>query len=350
MGRNDTGRMVNFSTTLNTSAKQCLSSLLALCFVALLIFNFIIYDVNAQSDPIKGKKSEFTFKVLQRYTAPKPYVYHYTQRDTVVRVFSDESKKVFFRDVDYFFTILAESSPKDGFIYVTVSIDSMMYKIKDGDAEFFYDSRDDFSSSGIEFDDMEYYNVPMGRMFEMNLSPYGEVGGFSSESLDWIRDYVTVQGKGRISDKKMFLWTKGLSDEMFAHIADVRKLEVPLGFLKIDTTWASPLSMEVGSLSFTGDVNAQLADYETANIFISTTLDSLECFQEKAVFYGINELVDIVAADVKGSLNVVINHLGAVDVATIKANMSATAKIKKEIFTENVYSEMKWTLLGRYKY
>ncbi len=340
MGRNDTRGMV---------AVFILKAL-----AAALLFLLAAGGLNAQNrsgdKPVKGEKEKFTFKVLQRYTPGRAHVYHYSQKDTVIRVFSDDSEKRFQRQVDYFFTIVAEEGPEDGFINVDVKIDSMRYRMEEGNAVFSYNSQEEIGSTGIEFDDMEKYNVPLGRMFEMTLSPYGEATEFKGENLKWIRDYVE-DGKEMISEKKYFMWMDGLSDNNLAHLADVRKIEVPLGFLKIDTTWQTPVDLRIGGYDFSGETTALIKDYETAAIFITAGIDSLSLVQKRSQFYAIKEMVDITDAKIENSsMEVIINHLGTVDMTLIKAEAVLDAAVKQEYFKEYIFTEMKWELIGRYKY
>lgn len=355
MGRNVISSVDDFSLSLSNKSmsfkKLNFSLTTENLFSIILLFVLFIVPLNlfSQSDPVKGKKSDFSFKIAQKYTENSPYVYHYIQRDTVRRVFSDKSEKIYLRDVDYYITITAENPPQDGFLTITINIDSMTYRLKDGEAEFKFSSQEKLGGSGIEFDDMEFYNASLGRMFDLTLSPYGKVSSLGGEQLEWIRDYV-LQGKGKISEKKMYIWDRALSDKNLAFITDIRKFEVPLGYLKIDTSWVSPLNFELNGLSYQGDVTALITDFETGHAHISAKLDSLSCNQEKSLFYGINELVDIVDSKLKGTYTVDINNNGSVDIASLKAEIETDARIKKEYFKEYTHTEIKWILLGRYVY
>ena len=120
--------------------------------------------------------------------------------------------------------------------------------------------------------------------------------------------------------------------------------------MKIDTSWVSPLNFELNGLSYQGDVTALITDFETGHAHISAKLDSLSCNQEKSLFYGINELVDIVDSKLKGTYTVDINNNGSVDIASLKAEIETDARIKKEYFKEYTHTEIKWILLGRYVY
>ena len=156
-----------------------------------ILMMFVSLQMFAQESAATTEKGAEPVKYLPIHRFPLSilHVYRYTDTTEVTKYFPDSTTTSYKRIVTHFFTLKKINPDKDGFMTLFVSLDSMRYYLKEGEAEIYWDSQDD-ASGGINMQDLKYASVPLGHYFDMTFTPYGEIAKISGENIDWYFDYL----------------------------------------------------------------------------------------------------------------------------------------------------------------
>lgn len=295
----------------------------------------------AQTNPAKGT----TYPLRVEHRAGNVHNYVFKEETDIVRTHSDNSERTFKREVTYYFTQVAPLPAVDGFSTVHITIDSMVYRFSEDGAKVEYVSMRD-QSPNLNFLDLLYATVPLNRTFELVISPYGDIAEVKGVAVDWLRNYVTVEGKDILAPIQTFLWMDGISNNNLRHIADMTRGIIPNASLTRDSVWNKSVALRINNMDFTGQANANISYAQDNTYRIEAAANDLSVKTGETRLYGITEMVNLTSGSGRTAFTI---ELEGSDVRKVTADCSAlmTAQVQQEKFSEKVSTHLSWTLIGQ---
>lgn len=274
--------------------------------------------------------------------------YVFTEKTLIHRKHSDSSEKNFEREVTYYISHVAPKPSENGFTTVQVLVDSMTYRFREGTFIIEYNSMRD-ATPNLKFLDLQYATVPLNRSFDMTVSSYGDIAEVKGEQIDWLRNYVTVEGKDIMAPIQKFIWLDGISDNNLKHFGDITKGIIPNSNTGRNSTWSHPVSLRINNIDFSGDVQANIASAQDGIFKIEAAADSLQVSTstKETRLYGITDLVHLKPSS-KASTKFSIELDGS-NVRRVEADCMAVldANVKNENFRDTISTKLSWTLTGQ---
>lgn len=338
-----------------------MNKIITLCFVLCLLFIDVSTslsmtlpdDTKKSASPDESNKPEqvkYKPKVLYHTNAYR--LYKLTETTNVHRIYSDSTTKDFKRVVTYFLTLSILNKDDNGFQTVKVVIDSMLYKLSEGDKVFEFDSQAEVIKP-IKLKDLEVKSVPLNRQFDMTYSPYGEVAKIESEdiaeALDFIKKGDEKYGTKGKDEMQNLIWFEGLSDATLKHICDLQKITFAAESMAKDNLWSSPFSIQIDGKDFIDTVNARIADYNTGIFTIEAKSNNLRPVTKDSYFYGVVKPAKIESAKGDGFYIIKINPKGIISSVESEFVIESNCKVRFEPFFEQVQSKMVWEYMGQFK-
>lgn len=305
----------------------------------------------AQAEKAASSKDDkpLIFRMKTKYPVKTYNVYKFNEKIRSKRVYSDKSEKNYDRNTTYYTTILAPDRPDEGIQTVNVSVDSMEYRFREGEFETYFNSQAE-ETADMSFFDMEVAAVPLSREFEMTYSPYSEVVKIEGEDLDWLREYVLVQGKDLIDTLKKYVWIRGVSKDNLEYIADPAKKLLPSKNVGVDSSWTSLLNLIIDGADFEGKIDLKLLEYSDGAFFVEGDSLTLKPAKNAIRVYGITEQVDVLDGIARGSIRYKFNAVGVMRGLEADFIVETKMKIRREVFTQITQYTATWELLGQYKF
>ncbi|TAL68729.1 MAG: hypothetical protein EPN82_09675 [Bacteroidetes bacterium] len=302
-----------------------------------------------QDNSQKEEVVKYKPKVIYHSNAYR--LYKFTETTNVKRIYSDSSTKEFKREVTYFFTLTIFEKPENGFETVKVVIDSMLYKLTDGDKVVEFNSQAE-KIKPIRLKDLEVMSVPLSRQFDMTYSPYGEVAKIESpdiqDEIDFIKEGDAKYGKDK-DELKDLIWFDGLSDNRMKHIADLQKIIFSQESMAKDSIWHSPFTIQIDGKDFIDTVSSRIAEYNNGSYTIESKTNNLKPITKAYYFYGVVKPARIESAKGDGYYIIQINPKGIISKVDAEFIIESDCKVRFEPFKEQVQSKMVWEYLGQFK-
>ncbi len=331
-----------------------MKKILILCLtVCLLSLSVYADDTQKGSSRYESKKEEVVkYKPKVIYHTNAYRLYKMTETTNVHRVYSDSSTKDFKREVSYYITLTIFNKPDNGFQTLKIVIDSMSYKLTEGDKVIEFNSQDD-KIKPIRLKDLEAISVPLNRQFDMTYSPYGEVAKIESpdiqEAIDFIKDGDAKYGTKNKDEMINLIWFDGLSDARLKHITDVQKILLSQEPIAKDSIWSSPFTIQIDGKDFIDTVNAKIVEYNNGKFVIEAKTNQLKPVKRDSYFYGVTKPARIESAKGDGFYIIEISPRGIISKVDAEFIIESNCKVRFEPFYEQVDSKMVWEYLGQFK-
>lgn len=324
----------------------------ALRFAIFFIF-MIFHSINlySQAVPQKGEAPLDTmqYRISLRYPTNVYTAYKLTETTDVKRTYSDGSAKDYTREVTYYFTTLVSKLPEDGFNTLTVTIDSMTYKFKEGNKIYEFDSQD-HEKEIPNILDLTVQAVPLGRTFDMIYSPYHDVASIESEEFETLKDQILNAGKGMMDEVNQTIWLRGFSNETLIQIADLPKGTIPFVRVRKDTVWKTKFRFQIDGINFLDTAHSRLADYQAGVFTIEAKIDSLRPLPEGVVLHDIRAIVTVDSGLVQGTFKYQIRPNGTVSFAEANFEGTVYPRIRNEVFRQYMRKKSTWEMLKQYRW
>ncbi|MFW6276363.1 MAG: hypothetical protein ACOC2K_01665, partial [Bacteroidota bacterium] len=286
--------------------------------------------------------------INDRYPVNTSAKYKFTQISDVKRIFEDGAEREFSRELVYYLTIAAPSGSEDGFQELFISIDSMEYYFKEKDMEIKYDSQDEESMPPLRHKDFEFHSIPLGKNYEIFLSPYGEVAKIEGQKL--LDDRLYIEESGLTDKLKMNYWMKGLSDLNLTYISDIAKGILPNSKVTRDTSWTSPFMTRLEGVFFRDTAITELEDVNVSDYTLVSTVNDLTPDKSPAMVYGIDELVSVTGGKASGTYIVNINTQGIIGNTQESFEAVLECKAGNISFRDKVKKLATWELDKHYRW
>jgi len=317
--------------------------------IALCLFVFITV-ANSQEEAVKGKKQGDIplYGLLVTYKAGTFFTQKVVEITNVHRIYPDETVKDYSREITYYITTKVPSSPDDGFQTLLVTVDSLVYKFKEGESVFEFNTTD-MVGNALTFKDLNYKTVSLGREFELVYSPYGEVADIKSDEISETINYVNEKGEGYLTDVQKYFWINGLSKEHLGYLSDIKKILLPEEKIAVDSIWYSPVSLELNGYNFYDTLALKITNYNAGTYTLEGESLSIKPYDKESFTYNVSDLVKVSGVTGKGKFKVMLKAMGRVESTESEYDVNAKIKVGEQFIVEQIKSNVKWQFLNLFK-
>lgn len=298
---------------------------------------------NKQDDAVKYTLRSF-------FPVNVQHVYELTDTTKISRKFSDSTSKDYTRIVKLYFSVWAPSAPdKEKFQEVSVSVDSLEYRMITSEGEIFFHSQaDDLRLPKI--DDYLNYMVPLGLEFDFVYSPYQEAGKIQgsiyNSKLKMLSDSLT-----KPSDSiQLFTWYERLSKTSLSTYFDIVKGFYPNKRIAVDSNWTKNIVYDIEGATINDSVQFTLKSFNIKSFIINgSTMTSKSDANDRAVLTSIRNITDV--GNVKGGSDYYIRlqAKGILEELRINSLFEIEYNLKNDQIIQQVDTKRNWKLLGMYK-
>ncbi len=325
----------------------------ALFIGACLLFALQPAHAQNRSASAPGKPGKLDNEYLLR-TQNTPGVrqnYSLEETTTVTRNSPDGKPLSYKRSIVYYITQGADAEPQKGFTTIKVNIDSMTYRMEMGEQVHVYDSQVMVNNDpSISNSDIETHTALLNRPFTITISPYGEVVGIQSTEIDWLKNYVLVEGKDALDTLKKFIWLDGVSNEAAINTSDIRFNLLPFTFVKPDSTWHRSISLRADGLDFRDTASVVVKALEGEEFVLSATADSLRPVKRSLYRPERNSLVELLDGNGTADISLRLSRRGMVQSAQWSLKAKAQFREGSETFTETISKDYSLKLTGQFRW
>lgn len=306
----------------------------------------ISFSQNQKSIDEKEKKQEIVdFKISPKFLTNVYYKYILTDTTTVTRSFKTDDTVKFQRYITYFYTIEAPALPENGFITLSVSLDSLIYDYSDATKKVHYNTQDDDGVPPFNIQDFTQISCHNGLNYDMTYSPYYEVAKIDGENLIEKREYITSPETGIRDSVQRYIWLKGYSDDFLSSFADPLKNTLPMNRVAIDSSWTKPYKFFINNVLFVDTAKTTLKDFDTKTFTIVADLNNLRTDEKKILTFGINDFVQVDSATVgSGQIKLELTARGVMQSTEINTVINQALIYKNQKFNQRVETKQRYFL------
>jgi hypothetical protein len=283
--------------------------------------------------------------------------YTMDEKTRVKRLYRDSLTRSYQRQLQYSFTQSPGKSKSEQGLSIVTNIDSMRYAFKEGNTELLYDSQNPKAATvNTEFPDAISTMALLNHQFALIYSPgttvMDVVGVDQPGDIEWLRNYVTVEGKDALDTAQKFTWLHGTSNEQACYIADVSKgLILGKMLIKPDSIWRSPIQLRLDGIDFTDTVEMRVVSYKKGEYVLEGQSRALKPVMNKdARFFGVPAPVPVKVGAGSGKIIMEISSAGWVRKVDIDYVAEVEAQYRRESFSQKIETKASWKLNGRYKW
>lgn len=319
-----------------------------LCILLVLPCSAVL-DANAQfTSGAQGRENQHLLRTQNVPNVRQHYAI--AETTTVTRLENNQPPVEYQREVVYYFTQLAKESPKKGFTTIEVNIDSMLYRMKRGEEVWEYNSQDRGVAPTLT-PDMEMLTAALNRPFTLTLSPYGEAVKIESKDIDWLKNYVVVEGRTVLDTVRKFVWLDGVSDAALYALGDVRHNLLPFTFVHSDSTWKRAVAFRTDGLTFQDTARVSFSSIDQERYMLHARADSLQPALEAVYSFGIDDdFAHVLSGSGTADMTLTVNHYGVVEKAHWVLQATTAMRRDTQAFTEKIRTVHSLTLIGQYRW
>lgn len=319
---------------------------LFIMIICLFALTYSSFSQKEKSIDEKEKKQEvLDFKIAPKFLTNVYYKYILTDTTTVSRIFKTGDTIRFQRYITYYYTIEAPAMPENGFITLSVSLDSLSYDYSDGNKKVHYYTQDDEGVPPYNLKDFTQISCPNGLNFDITYSPYFEVAKIDGENLIDRRQYISSPETGIRDSIQKFIWFKGLSDDFLSSFADPLKNILPINRVAIDSSWVKPYKFYINNVLYIDTAITTLKDFDTKTFTMIADLKNLKTEEKQILTFGIEDFVNVDSATLgKGQIKVELTARGVIQSTEINTKINQVLSYKNQKFNQIVDTKLKYFL------
>jgi hypothetical protein len=316
-----------------------------------LVFVLFANSFAQQNPPPVNTKSETPrFRISPVFPVNVSTTYKLTETSNFKRYFQDSTFTAYSRKVIYFISVRASSAPLNNIQTVTVSIDSMIYNLKDDSQTINFNSQNDNDVPPFKTKDFEANFVPVGKDFDIVYSPYHEIVKLTGERYNTLVENWKDSTQVPKDSFKKFYWLKGFSTEVLSFLGDVHKGLMPMFRASIDTTWNDKVHLVIDGVSLNDNVNLKLVSFNSKAFTIEGHSEQLSLDPTQARFHGVETFIDVHSGTGKTDYKLLVNPQGIVELLEIKIKADMKCTFDKTEFNQNVDTKFTWEKIKMYNW
>ncbi len=299
----------------------------------------------------KGNRTAQFLRLKPRFPLNVRKHYHLVHSTTVTRVYNDSSTAVFKTRVEYFLSLRAIEDREDGFVTVSVNIDSLRYFYQDPEIQIQYNSQVDFPPP-IENWQFLWTTIPYGREWFFTYSPYGEVALIESPARELLYQQV-FDSTSTLDTVQRFLWQTAICDQRLLFLSDITRNILPQSLVTWNDEWFRSVLFEADKMLFGGTASVQVTRSENPDEYwITATADSLHLIFPKVLTPAYEDHFNQ-AHLLSGYQThaVFLNPYGTIREADGKLEARVRIRtLRGKTFTHIIHSTYRLELKGQYKW
>lgn len=322
----------------------------------LIVLSAFLFAISAKSQGLSENqtknnqhdKNEQGYLIKQIFPLDVYNVYEFTDSAKVKRVYPDNSIAEYTRVYTYYLTEIRKKDYDDGFQKISVVIDSMKYYFKEKDAVVEYNSQDTKSKRST-FDDLIMKTVPMGRDFDMTISPYSDVVKVEGDHLDQLMKMLHPKGP-KVDTMIVIGWERGISLPSLAYFADLDKSILPNEMMYKDSVYKEPFSIQVEGVNYVDTALVKLEDELNSSYVIKGKFNKLTSKPEIVKLYNVKFPTQPLSSKGSGFYEIQIDMHGTIQNVRSEINSETKFKYNESTINQTVNSKLNWKLKGQYKW
>ncbi len=316
---------------------------LALTFASLLLTSAAFIQGDTADSSEHRLKVKFPLNILHHYKL--------TEVTTVARTFSDSTTREYSREIEYYYTLKQLSLPSNEFVEIDARVDSVRYLFKENGVEKKVFTEDEKYGEGGLTEDIRLTVLPKDRNFMMTFSPYGDLAKITSPQIDEVKRYFTDHAQELVSDTmRKITWFNQLSDYNLQYICNVQKLLLPMGPVKRDSVWKSPMIFRIDMKNYVDTLKVWIADIKVGEYIIESEGHNPKFFESYGLFNGVKYPLTIDSTKGITKYAIKIDPFGCINKSEGFFSARIFARSNKERFSDSVTVRSNTELLGRYRW
>ncbi len=308
-----------------------------------------------ESDRITGASGgtpEVKYSLMSRHDPGVRHVYKYTEVTNVQRQYNDpdSTKLKYSRRMTYYLTMFMPDDPEDGRKTFYLNIDSMYFEFDNFQNEYIeYDSQKD--EANLNHPELLAATVLMNRPVYMTYSPYGEVVGYESEELDFLRNYLNDGGDTVLPALDYFLWWDRMDQKNITQLLDIQRNLLPETYIYPDSSWQRDVAMRYDGINFSGAATMHIDKFDKGIYEIVGKSPALQLSPSQKVYmYGHPDFCFVDSGEAEAEYVVRFNRLGVLGSVDTKLKATIEVDSKPWSFTEHLTTDNKVELMGRWQW
>lgn len=300
-----------------------------------------------QGDAISSEKFRLAFKFGTN-------IFHnfvFSEESKITRIDLKSKNEINYnRKVQFYFTMVQNSFPENGFNEVKVSFDSLRYELTTSDGKLYrYNSQDDDTDFPFETNEFLTYSTLLGREFYMTYSPYNEVVKITGEMLDSLIVKINHPEDGIKDPEAKYIWERSLKPSFMKFIPDIAKNLVPEYTVSKDEAWKRFFEIWIDGAYFNDTAEVKLTEFTPKEYTIEGTFEKLTGSPSRNNIFGINELVEIFNLKGSGNIKLVVLPRGVIKEATLNCETEFEFEYDEIPYKQKSITLYNWQLERMYR-
>lgn len=288
-------------------------------------------------------KAQFPINVRKHYL--------FEHRTEVTRKYADGNTVVFQTSFIASVSLQAVENTNDGFVTVSVNIDSIKYFYKDPEIEISYNSEKDFPPPIAEWQFL-WTTIPYGREWFQTYSPYGDVAVITSPAREHLYRQL-ADSSAKMDTVTKFLWRSAICDERLLFLGDITRHLLPQTLVSWQQEWFRSVLFEADKMLFASNAAVQVTPSDRPGEYlVVASSDSLTPIFSSTITPGYEDQLS--TAEILNGYQthqLRINQYGTIREASGKlaANVRITTA-NRVSFLHEIESEYMFQLQGQYRW
>ena len=290
------------------------------------------------------------FIIRPKYPINLAFQYMLIDNTKFEQTLSDSTKRQYERNIIYYFTFYAPGASKDGFTSLSVSIDSLEYKLKSGNDSVYYNSQSDTILPPFNIQDFDINSVILGKNYDLLYSQYWDLGKVDGGNVIERRNYINDPVMGIEDLYRKYLWNFQLSDENLGYTVDLLKGIIPPHSVDTNMIRTVPMRFAIENLLFLADsAKVKLITANSNKYVLKADFNHFIPLRKDVVIPGFMTFVDFNNVLGEGSYILTMSPQGRVDMGELNIKLELQFRDRREIINERIEKHSIWQLLDNYR-
>ncbi|GAB1430823.1 hypothetical protein MASR2M18_16570 [Ignavibacteria bacterium] len=313
-------------------------------------------SVTAQEAQVAGQPIRKKYSIKVDFPQNVASSYAMTEKTIVKRDYRDDQHKNYEREVSYYFTMGTIGETEDGLTKLLCNIDSLKYSFKEGNVALQYDSQNPRASNiKGDFADLTYTQAPLNHMFVLLLDKKNIVKGITgngeSGDVEWLRNFILVEGAESMDTAQKFLWLDGISLNRLQTLVDMNGgLIRERMLIADDSSWSQPSLIRLDCIEFTDTLTAKVTAVSRGVYSIESTVSGLKAnVNREHRMFGIPGPGTVLSTEYgSGKTKLKVNQKGSIRGYDADFTAKLNCRYGNEKFVQTITTSIRCSILNQF--
>lgn len=333
--------------------------LIRLATIILAMAVTVFVSASAQNKlPVAGQPIQKKYSIKVDFPSSVASSYAMTEKTTVKRDYRDDQHKNYEREVSYYFTMGKVGETDDGLTKIMCNIDSLKYSLKEGNVILHYDSQNPRNSNiKGDFADLIYTQAPLNHTFVLLLDKKNIVKGITGNDenggIEWLRNYILVEGAEAMDTAQKFLWLDGISLNRLQTLVDMNGgLVRERMLIAEDSSWSQPSLVRLDCIEFSDTLTAKVTDVSRGVYSIESTVSGLQAnVNREHRMFGIPGPGTVLSTESgSGKTKLKVNQQGSIRSYDADFTAKVNCKYGNEKFVQTITTSVRCSILNQFEW